>query len=204
VNNTLKSRLLIATGITVTKVLNTSYPEINRIGAPINESNESGVMPDLSHVISIDRKSRIESDETIPQFWDWRFRRLVSPIESNSKNKISYLRAAFHEKSEDTVEDVKYFKHSGFTPGTIQRRRLVIFRDDVPATIQSISDAPLLLCPGNSKEKNIRCTIVSSTVCLILNENDDESQVRNIVIQGLAEAIDNGEFEANIPLDLLS
>lgn len=221
VNNTLKSRLVIATGITVTDILNASFPTLLRASTGITSSSVVGSkatevsgtnnagMPDLSHVVSV---SQDTSSDTLsdPLFWNWHNRRLYSPpsltfaVEYAAIDALGGDQGAFdmvHNElnkwlaSQDhRVRDVSHDTGHGS-----HDRRLVFYTDDIPATIDSINDAPLILCPGATNSGMFHCTIISSTVCVVLGPDDDEKTVRTVLIQGLGQAIDSGEFEANIP-----
>jgi hypothetical protein len=86
-------------------------------------------------------------------------------------------------------------------PALHHHRRLAYFTDDIPVIINSVSDNPL--CNGSEQNQEIRCSIVSSTVCVVLEEDDDPNVVRTILITGLRTAVDSGEFLTRIPPEYL-
>lgn len=78
-----------------------------------------------------------------------------------------------------------------------QTRRLAYYTDDIAATINSVTDNPL--CAGSAQNSQIMCAIVSSTVCVVLEEDDNADEVRNLMIAGLRQAVDSGDFLRRIP-----
>lgn len=81
-------------------------------------------------------------------------------------------------------------------------RRLAFYTDDIPVRINTVNDNPL--CAGQPQNPNIRCAIVASTVCIVLEEDDDPSDVRALMIAGLRQAVDSGDFLRRIPPDSLT
>jgi hypothetical protein len=45
----------------------------------------------------------------------------------------------------------------------------------------------------------INCAVVDSTVCVLLEEGDDEEEVRTALLDGIEESILNGSFQDAIP-----
>lgn len=82
------------------------------------------------------------------------------------------------------------------------RRHLAYYSDDLPVTINAVTDNPL--CEGQEENPDIQCAIISSTVCVVLEEDDDPAEVRALMIAGLREAVQTGEFLRRIPADDLS
>lgn len=83
-------------------------------------------------------------------------------------------------------------------------RRLVYFTDEIPVTIPIIIDNPN--CPSNNAnegENTIRCAIVSSRLCVVLEAEDNPNMIRTTLVRGLSAAIDSGEFEDLIPQERL-
>jgi len=75
-------------------------------------------------------------------------------------------------------------------------RRLVFYTKDFPVTINSVLDNNQF-CGRFSTD--VQCAIIASTSCVILEEGDDEQQVRSGLLAGIGLRITNGEFEAAIP-----
>lgn len=74
-------------------------------------------------------------------------------------------------------------------------RRLVFYTDDFEPIINAIFDNPFCDKPTPEHE----CAVVASTVCVVLEEGDDEDEVQEILLDGIEEAILSGEFEEAIP-----
>jgi hypothetical protein len=75
------------------------------------------------------------------------------------------------------------------------RRRLVYYTDAYLPTINSIVDNPFCVAPSDE----VTCAVVDSTVCVILEEGDDEREVQNALLSGIEESIQDGSFAAAIP-----
>jgi hypothetical protein len=69
-----------------------------------------------------------------------------------------------------------------------RKRHLVFFSDEYPAEINAILDDPF--CVTN--DPLVLCALVSSQVCVVLEEGDDENFIRMVLLEGLREAINNG------------
>lgn len=76
-------------------------------------------------------------------------------------------------------------------------RRLAYYSDDYPVSINSVTDNPL--CEGQAENPNIKCSIISSTVCVVLEDGDEPGEFRAFMIAGLREAVQTGEFLRRIP-----
>jgi hypothetical protein len=78
-------------------------------------------------------------------------------------------------------------------------RRLVYYSDDYPVEIKMIVDNNI--CPINNvnSTNTLRCAIVSSTVCVVLETGDNPLKIRDTLVRGLAAVIESGEFEETIP-----
>ena len=68
-------------------------------------------------------------------------------------------------------------------------RRLVYYTDENPVEITMIIDNPN--CPANNEngQNTIRCAIVSSRLCVVLEEGDNPIMIRNTLVNGLSDAI---------------
>lgn len=88
-------------------------------------------------------------------------------------------------------------RQDGGGQGQGQRRQLAHYTDSIPVTINSVTDNPL--CAGSAQNPRIMCAIVSSTVCVVLEDGDDPNGVRALMIAGLRQAVDSGDFLRRIP-----
>ena len=164
-------------------------------------------MPDLSHVVTQGKEVDIPSNSTPSTLtWDGR-RRLYATdrfaqnvefilVETLGGNQVAYdlVQQEMEEWMQNPILTSQLDHRRALT-----FRKLVFYSEDIPATIDSISEGPLVLCPGGPDTDESRCSIISSTVCVILGPDDDAEQVRSVLVRGLAQAIDSGEFESNIP-----
>ena len=76
-----------------------------------------------------------------------------------------------------------------------RRRRLVFYTKDFPVTIDAIIPNPFS-CPENTD-----CAVVSSTVCVLLEDGEDATDIREGVLGGMETAIESGAFEAAVPAE---
>jgi hypothetical protein len=74
------------------------------------------------------------------------------------------------------------------------QRKLVYYTDSFLPVINSIIDNPY--CASASEWE---CAIVDSTVCVVLEEGDDEEAVQAAILDGIAAAVLDGSFVAAIP-----
>jgi hypothetical protein len=220
VNNTLKSRLIIATGITVTDILNETYPMALRTiaaggdldsvsgskrgGSKLSDRDNGKKSDDLSQVLSVQQTSSESGNGLNRRLYS--SSTFVSAVENAAITSLGGDQIAsdlVRAELEEWKAAQDHVRRSHVVPAKrsdLRRaRRLVFYTDDIPATIESIADAPLLLCPGVVETPSSRCVIISSSVCVILGPEDDEKEVRATLVQGLGEAINSGEFEDNIP-----
>ena len=78
-----------------------------------------------------------------------------------------------------------------------EQRKLAYYADVLPVRIGSVTDNPL--CAGSNDNPNVSCVIVASTVCVVLEDGDDQTLLRAQLVAGLREAVDSGEFLRRIP-----
>jgi hypothetical protein len=76
-------------------------------------------------------------------------------------------------------------------------RELVYFTDEYAEKINLIFNNPF--CVLTNPDPDVMCAIASSTVCVLMEKGDNEEDVREVLIDGIEEAIENGEFAAAIP-----
>ena len=74
-----------------------------------------------------------------------------------------------------------------------QGRHLAYFSNDYPVSINSVIDKPEG-CTGSESNPEIMCATISSTVCAVLEEGDDPTEVRAVMISGLQYAVKSGDF----------
>jgi hypothetical protein len=74
-------------------------------------------------------------------------------------------------------------------------RNLVYYHDDYPVEITDMWDTRF--CGGS--EQIGECVVVDTTVCVVLEEGDDPAEVRQVLLRGFREAINNGDFGDAMP-----
>lgn len=79
-------------------------------------------------------------------------------------------------------------------------RRLVFYTDTIPLTITDIVKDPF--CP-QADELKLECAIVVTDVCVVLESGDDAELIREVLVDGLRQAVDSGALFERIPPDHL-
>lgn len=73
-------------------------------------------------------------------------------------------------------------------------RRLAFYTDEFEPIINSIFDNPFC-----ENIEDFQCMVVDSTVCVLLEEGDDEEMVRTVLLDGIEQSILDGSFQDAIP-----
>jgi len=73
-----------------------------------------------------------------------------------------------------------------------ERRHLAYFSNDFPVSITSATDKAD--CEGSDTNPDISCVTIASTVCGVLEDEDDPLEVRGTMIAGLQYAVESGDF----------
>ncbi len=178
VNNTLKTGLIIAaTNITI-DILNASFPNNERL-LRFRQQYRHG------HAATGGRQHVVRS------FGD---KKLIVPLDFFESNfPVGFVL----EEIPGDRRRLVYLPQSRQGPTWSQlARRLVQYLDSVPPVITQILDNSF--CPSQTPEVT-RCAIVTSTVCVFLDEGDDRQNVRRVLGEGIQASVMLGEFEAAIP-----
>lgn len=181
VNNTLKTGLIIAAANITIDVLNTSFP-VNR--QHLRFKNQR-----VSHDGSVtgNRNFEARSQQKGPlivslDFFESQFPPGFVVLESpGGQRALAYLPQGMTMTS-DALSQLA--------------RRLVQYLESVPPEITQILDTRY--CPSDTPDVT-KCAIVTSSVCVFLDEGDNRPQVRSVLTAGIQAAIMNGDFEAAIP-----
>jgi hypothetical protein len=80
-------------------------------------------------------------------------------------------------------------------------RELVFFTDDFPERINAIINNPFCTVTNPDADPDLSCAVVTATVCVLLEEDDDEAAIRGALVNGIGNAIQSGDFEAAIPAE---
>jgi hypothetical protein len=191
--NTFKTGLLIATeNITIT-ILNSNFPR-----RYLREGSNSGRLSNLFTNNEPSPTPRKSGEFGVPEY------RVVHVFSLEGSSNDSLGKSVPHSLAHD--EDTSSKRRTAYLPYEktsleVQRsmRKLVIYTEQYPITIDSIIDNTF--CPGNVENPSTQCAVVSSTVCVLLEPGDDVQQVRTILVRGIQDAVQNGDFEAAIPAE---
>ena len=75
-----------------------------------------------------------------------------------------------------------------------KNRRLAIYTDSYPPDILNVFDNPFC----SDADEDTACAIVETRVCVILEEGDDEDEVKDQLLDGIGKAFQDGRFESSI------
>jgi hypothetical protein len=188
INNTLKTGLIIATRNVTIETLNSTMPrEDSRRLWP--EDHEPSHVPSKSSVVhSFVVMSPNDLYHSHNQLDSLSSRAALDPnlgpsIPSNDHTKrrrrAAYLPQAPYIDANDEAAE---------------RRRLAYYTDEYAPVINSIVDNQFC-----QKGDSFQCAVVDSTVCVILEEGDDEEEVRMALLNGIGQAISDGSFYEAVP-----
>lgn len=180
IGNTLKTGLLIATRNVTIETLNTTLPRdesrrrLSQRNRQQNHYRDHGFVPGSSggtlQVTDLGRFPLVDQDIS--------FETEVIPLDD--LQKITQLR--------------RRMAYLPIWDATDYRRRLAFYTDQFQPVINSIIDNPFC---ENLPE--FGCAVVDSTVCVLLEEGDDEAMVQTVLLDGIEQAIQDGSFQAAIP-----
>jgi hypothetical protein len=183
VNNTLKTGLIIATANVTIQVLNASYPrqDVEDNTSRRNLKSQQGQVH--RHLLRATKQmERYNGNGIVTNFIATSPEAISAPVqEQHQQRSLAYLPQS---PSATTSED---------SWGTISRR-LVYYTYEFQPVINNIVDNPFCDAP-----EGFLCAVVDTTVCVILEEGDDEDEVRNTLLAGISTAIEDGTFSAAIP-----
>lgn len=183
VNNTLKTGLIIATRNITIEIINGTYPRSERLLR----------RGDARHGEIVYNKHEGHDEFGL----ETHSLRLVVPLHKFDLASNKRVQAANFERDQGrrrTAYLPSETRQNPTTDGIPDARRLVFYTDDYPPLVTAITDN-LRFC----NDPNTLCSIVSSTFCVLLEEGDDEEEVRRVLLAGIQVAIANGDFEEAIP-----
>jgi len=185
VNNTIKADLIQRTEVVVREIIDEAYPDENSVAR----------MPEAGAVVTIDspglRYGRFVRDEGNRRHLSAGLDRAIE-FALADRFGSDIARDLIDTYQEQIVNEwtPKRRNMARFPNSYNNERNLVFYSDDFPAEIPFIIDDPF--CPRLNPLT--RCAIVSSRVCVVLEEGDDEEMVQQVLIDGLREAINSGSF----------
>jgi len=214
-NNTLKTGLIEATETLVIRILNETFPRIARARPAQFVPKAEGNRPAIHDPHDWEWKKPPAATRHDPHDWSWSDigqRRLPVLREAVARADAAVLGVDVDLYSFTIQDELSgmynstrrnrrlHASNSSYIRGS---RRLVYYTDEFPVEIPIIVDNPN--CPANNENgaNTIRCAIVSSEVCVVLEAGDDPQMIRRALVDGLSSAIDSGEFEDLIPQERL-
>ncbi|KAG7350458.1 hypothetical protein IV203_009818 [Nitzschia inconspicua] len=198
IGNTLKTGLIIATRNVTIETLNTTFPR-DESGRRLQQQLQRNHWP-------------LESSKSVDAFLAFRpydryiTHDIVSAANSGTTTQVTDL-GRFRlgdevAKVEPTpmAEGIDYqhtqgHRRAAYLPiGAFDEdaRRLSFYTDEFEPLVNSIFENPFC-------DTGIQCMIVDSTVCVLLEEGDDETMVRAALLGGIEQSIRDGSFQAAIP-----
>lgn len=172
VNNTVKADLITATNEVVKNILNETFPETV---VSTEATSRMGRFGERRRLEGVDRAVEL------------------AIVDLLGKETANEMMAAYQgnilDEAPGYLFDGRLLLHS-------RKRHLVFFSEEYPTVINAILDEPF--CPATIVDPMVLCALVSSTVCVVLEEGDDEDFIRMVLIDGLRDAINNG-FNNLIP-----
>lgn len=182
-NNTFKDDLIITTRDITIRILNETLPRdeerraLRRDTGGRPRSKTLGDNPFLGDVTV----GWFDSEDEFPSE-NWQdYRAISSSIAEESTQ--GQRRAAFLTRNSD--EQI----------GMDNSRRLAFYTDSHPPVVLNIIDN--LFCP--ERDEGIACAVVETRLCVVLEEGDDEEEVKDLLLDGIKTAFKDGSFESALP-----
>lgn len=189
VNNTLKTGLIIATENVTIEILNASYP---RDGETETEAESQ-------------RRAHRSMQRNIRQLQG--LHGLVTSLivyhqQDAATGSLGSANVGELVRRRSTLEQLQGQRQAAYLPKSLdstgsdkwKNRRLVFYTDEFEPVINTIFDNPFCEEPDG-----VTCSIVDSTVCVVLEEGDNEAEVQATLLAGIEESIQDGSFVAAIP-----
>ena len=148
----------------------------------------NGTYPPQRRLVEFDEQTGFENDADSRIVEDIHSLTVTKSDERQVVTNPTQVSLRGSHKQQHPLRDFRYL---------FAQRRLAYYTDDIPVAINSVTDNPL--CAGSAQNPRIMCAIVSSTVCVVLEEGDDPTEVRALLIAGLRQAVDSGDFLRRIP-----
>lgn len=203
VNNTLKTGLIIATRNVTIEILNETFPRGDDSSSSQRFLRTESLQISKQYLATATSKDRADSpiyDINRPYHGRGMIANPSLPINHlfNVMDLGPFPSEASRSPQKD-VNDLQRRRRTVYLPQEISHmdddgRRLAYYSDAYPPVINSIADNPFC-----DKPSDIQCAVVDSTVCVILEEGDDEAAVQTALLLGISEAIRDGSFQAAIP-----
>jgi hypothetical protein len=173
VNNTYKSGLIIATRNITIQSLNETYPQDQEGGRYLQKTIQSQQQQSSNHRgLTVKDIGRFQLDEIGTE---------------NDSSKERWRRRAVYLPDTSSQRDTSI-------DNNVNNRRLAFYTDSYPPVINNIFDNAFC-----QESEGIVCAVVDSSVCVMLEEGDDEFEVKYALLTGIQKSIQDGSFESAIP-----
>lgn len=181
VNNTYKSGLIIATSNITIQSLNETYPQDQEGGRYLQkriQSQQQKQKQSSSHRgLTVKDIGRFQLDE-------------IGSTENDSSKERRRRRAVYLPDTSSQIDSSSSIDDNNVNDS----RRLAFYTESYPPVINNIFDNTFC-----QVAEGILCAVVDSSVCVILEKGDDEFEVKDALLNGIAKSIRDGSFESAIP-----
>lgn len=181
-NNTFKSDLLIATRDITIKVVNEAFPQ--------DQEKRTLRRDDAIRWSKIFEDNPLLGVATISRFH--------IDDRSSSENTQGRRREVFLPSNPE--EQTGTVKINGDNNNSlVNNRRLAFYSDSHQPSILSITDNNFCFTSSDEEEEELNCSIVETEVCVVLEEGDDEEEVKDQLLDGFRSSFQDGSFEDALP-----
>ncbi len=210
VNNTLRTGLLVATRNITIEILNSTFPRTPKLGAGAQANSSAAIFQKFLLMLQQPSDSRnairqpnggnrrtLEDRSGIVQIAIEHALTDLYP-NSNAKRLLQSQIDGMYRRNALLVETkIDLSREMVVVPmGRRGSRRLVYYSDAFPVTINDIFDNPI--CPKNTTPPTL-CAVVSTTVCVLLENGENATTVDNLLLQGFQNAVNKGLLQDAIP-----
>ena len=190
VNNTYKSGLIIATSNITIQSLNETYPQDQEGGRYLQKRIQSQQQQQQQQQQKQKQKqSSSHRGLTVKDIGRFQLDEIGS-TENDSSKERRRRRAVYLPDTSSQIDSSSSIDDNNVN----NNRRLAFYTDSYPPVINNIFDNTFC-----QVAEGILCAVVDSSVCVILEKGDDEVEVKNALLSGIAKSIRDGSFESAIP-----
>jgi len=194
VNNTYKSGLIIATRNATIQSLNESYPRDQEGGRylqkKISQQQQQSSGRAIDRVwyenLGVTQPSIINDVDIIQQDernFEHGYGGSIIGVIENDSTQVRRRAVFLPHMSTQITDSINNNKK-------VNDRRLAFYTDSYPPVINNIFDNAFCQQP-----EGIVCAVVDSSVCVMLEEGDDDDEVKGVLLNGIETSIQNGSFE---------
>ena len=185
VNNTYKSGLIIATSNITIQSLNETYPQDQERRRKKRIQSQQQQQKQKQQ----QKQSSSHRGLTVKDIGGFQLGE-ISSTENDSSKERRRRRAVYLPDTSSQIDSSSSIDDNNVN----NNRRLAFYTDSYPPVINSIFDNTFC-----QVAEGILCAVVDSSVCVILEKGDDEVEVKDALLNGIAKSIRDGSFESAIP-----